>query len=267
MRSLLLLTMAALGLSAAVAAGAPAPASKGPATRGAPAVSADDPRAVILSRIPGVKAEELRPSAIPGLWEVARGAEVTYVSADGRYILAGDIYQVAQQGEYPNLSDQRRRELRRELVAKELTDARTIVFAPKNPKHVVTVFTDPDCTWCRKLHSQIAEYNKLGIAVHYAFFPREGPDSEVWRKSEAVWCSADRRDALTRAKRGETIKSRDCGNTPVRATWSLGREIGIQGTPGLVLADGELVPGYLPPQQLLEHLKKSAATAQAAAVR
>jgi thiol:disulfide interchange protein DsbC len=224
-------------------------------TRSEPAAAAD-PRIALAARIPGVKPEELLPSPIAGLYELTRGADVTYVSADGRYVLTGDLYQVSTEGEFPNLSDARRRELRSKLLA-QVPESRMVVFAPRNAaKYTITVFTDPDCAWCRKMHSQIAEYNKLGIKVRYAFFPREGQESEAWAKSEAVWCSADRKDALTRAKQGQQVRAAKCANTPVKQTWELGHEIGIEGTPGLVLADGELIPGYLPPQQLLARLSQ-----------
>lgn len=233
-------------------------ADAAPKAAPAPKAAAADPRIELAARIPGVKPEELRPSAVPGLYELSRGADVTYVSADGKYILTGDLYQIAKTGTYPNLSEARRRELRSARMA-EVPESKMIVFAPTGaPKYTVTVFTDPDCAWCRKLHSQIAEYNKLGIKVRYAFFPREGPDTEAWTKSEAVWCSADRRSALTQAKLGKDVKAAKCASTPVRETWEVGHEIGIEGTPGLVLADGELIPGYLPPQQLLAKLSETA---------
>jgi thiol:disulfide interchange protein DsbC len=257
MRALLLVFALAV-LAAATPAGFAADA--------APKADAVDPRVALAARIPGVEAKDLRPSPVPGIYELSRGAEVTYLSADGRFIFTGDLYQISTTGEFPNLSDARRRELRTRLLG-EVPDSRLIVFAPKTePKYTITVFTDPDCSWCRKLHSQIAEYNRLGIKVRYAFFPREGPGTEAWTKSEAVWCSADRKDALTRAKLGQQVKAGKCANTPVKQTWELGREIGIEGTPGVVLANGELIPGYLPPQQMLAKLAPPAKAATPLAV-
>ena len=134
-------------------------------------------------------------------------------------------------------------------------DSQTLVFSPKDPKYTISVFTDVDCGYCRKLHSQIAEYNRLGVRVRYLFFPRSGPDTESWHKAESVWCSADRNDALTRAKRGETLKAKPCGPTPVAKEHQLGEDIGVQGTPSIVLANGEMLPGYVPPAMLVDHLK------------
>jgi len=178
------------------------------------------------------------------------GTGLRYSSTDGQFIFTGDLYRIAKSGEFPNISAERRKELRVKLLSK-ISESQMIVFAPAQPKYTVTVFTDPECPWCRKLHTQIAEYNRLGIKVRYAFFPREGMDSSAARTLDAVWCSSDRKDALTRAKLGQPVKAKDCGATPVRQDYELGRQIGVESTPNIVLENGELIPGYLPPRDLL----------------
>ena len=122
------------------------------------------------------------------------------------------------------------------------------------------MFTDVDCSWCRRLHSQIADYNRLGVRVRYLAWPRSGPATESWVRAENVWCAANKTDALSRAKRGEPVKTASCSANPVQREWDLGRELGLRGTPGLILPDGELVPGYLPPADLLKHLQAANAT-------
>lgn len=227
--------------------------------------AADDPRVELASKLSGVKVEELRPSPVPGVYEISQGTEITYVTADGQYLFTGDLYRIAKTGTFPNLSDARRRELRLQLLAK-LPESQMIVFSPPQPKYTITVFTDPDCPWCRKMHSQIAEYNRLGIKVRYAFFPREGMDSEAARTLDAVWCSSDRKAALTRAKLGQPVTSRNCGVTPVKQSYELGHRIGVDSTPNVVLEDGELIPGYLPPRDLLAKIAPQAAKAMASPV-
>ena len=213
-----------------------------------------DPRAEIAKKFPGATAEDLTPSQIPGLYELRRGADVVYVTPDGRFALMGDLYDLRDNS---NVTETRRRTLRVALLGK-VPDRQTLVFSPKDPKYSIDVFTDVDCTYCRKLHSQIAEYNKLGVRVRYLFYPRNGPNTESWKKAENVWCSADRNDALTRAKRGETVKSPPCGATPVKQQYELGEDLGITGTPSIVLANGEMLPGYVPPAMLVDHLKTAA---------
>jgi thiol:disulfide interchange protein DsbC len=110
-----------------------------------------------------------------------------------------------------------------------------------------------DCGYCRQLHSEIAQYNKLGIRVRYAAFPRTGPGSPSWKKAEAVWCSKDRKDALTRAKLGQNVSAAQCA-TPVAAEYELGNQIGVNGTPSIFTEKGEMVGGYVPAAQLAQYL-------------
>jgi thiol:disulfide interchange protein DsbC len=146
-----------------------------------------------------------------------------------------------------------RRAVYRTQVLKDIGEQNMIVFAPKNPKYTITVFTDIDCGYCRLLHSQIDKYNEKGIAVRYAFFPRAGIDSESSKTAQSVWCSKDRRDALTRAKKGEKINAAQCPN-PVAREYRAGLDIGVRGTPAIVTAEGRMIGGYMPPDKLLAEL-------------
>ncbi|HZF26570.1 MAG TPA: DsbC family protein [Steroidobacteraceae bacterium] len=210
-----------------------------------------DPRVDIAKKIPGAKVEQLKPTPIPGMYEFARGTDIGYVTSDGRYFFGGDLYDIK---EGVNLTDQRRNDARRVLLD-TLSDSEMIVFSPKEPKYTITVFTDVDCGYCRKLHSEIADLNRRGVRVRYAFYPREGPGSESWKVAEAVWCSANRQDALTRAKRGEEIKAKDCGATPVAREYQMALDLNVHGTPGIFTPEGDYISGYLPPAQLVAHLK------------
>jgi len=210
-----------------------------------------DPRADIASKIPGTRADQLKQSPIPGMYELVQGTDFAYVSADGKYAIAGDLYDI---GSSNNLTEERRRDARIKLVS-DMPEAQMLIFGPKSPKYTITVFTDIDCSYCRRLHSQIAEYNRLGIRVRYMFFPRSGPDTESWAKAEEVWCAPDRNDALTHAKLGEKVKNPKTCATPIERHYSLGLKLGVQGTPAIVLGDGELLPGFVPPSALVNHLR------------
>ncbi len=219
-----------------------------------------DARAELAKHLPGAKPDDLRVSPIKGMYEYTKGTDIAYVTADGKYAINGDLYDVAKD---QNLSDARRRELRTNMLA-AYPESQMLVFGPKDPKYTVTVFTDVDCAFCRKLHSQIAEYNRLGIRVRYLLYPRTGPNSEAWTKAEQVWCSSDRNDALTRAKLGQELKVKPCADNPVARSYQLGQDFALQGTPAIVLANGDLLPGYVPPDVLVKDLQEAAkpATAQ-----
>jgi thiol:disulfide interchange protein DsbC len=182
-----------------------------------------------------------------------RGSEIAYVTTDGKYAISGDLFDIAKSD---NLTEAHRRELRMKQID-AIPETDMVVFGPKDPKYTVTVFTDVDCAYCRQLHSQISDYNRLGIRVRYIFFPRTGPNTDSWTKAEEVWCSPNRNEALTRAKLGQPLPNKPCANNPVARTYALGRSFGLEGTPAIVLANGELIGGYLPPGQLFQELRKS----------
>jgi thiol:disulfide interchange protein DsbC len=225
----------------------------GAVVRAQPAAESADPRTSLLKLLPaGSKLEDLRPSPIPGIFEYSQGAEVSYLTADGRYFIDGNLYDMTTR---ENLTEERRTKARLAMV-NSVPESEMVIFSPKNPQYTITVFTDVDCQYCRKLHSGMAEMNKLGIRVRYMFFPRTGPNTESWRKAEAVWCAADRNDALTRAKAGGAVDtSKGCGQTPVAREYALGQSIGVQGTPAIVTETGAYINGYLPPQDLVNELK------------
>jgi thiol:disulfide interchange protein DsbC len=234
-KSFLLLALAALAPWSAVAGGPP-----------------PDPREEIARNIPGASADQLRASPVPGLWEYTHGGDIGYVTADGRFAIMGDLYDLKANN--TNLTEARRRDLRLKLLA-QVPENYMLVFGSKDSKYTVTVFTDVDCPYCRTLHSQIGLYNQLGIRVRYLLFPRTGPGTPSWTKAEQVWCAPDRNVALTQAKQGQALQGKVCAGNPVAATYALGREFALDGTPAIVMANGEILPGYLPPDVLLKHLQ------------
>lgn len=203
--------------------------------------------------LPDMKTDNIRPSPIPGVSEVQVGPRLFYVTNDGRYLLQGSLIDLQTR---KDISEARRKDFRLEAV-NAFGEQNMIVFPAKNPRHTITVFTDVDCTYCRKLHKEINHYNDLGITVRYLLYPRSGADTPSYYKAVAVWCSKNRQDALTRAKAGETLKRVDCPN-PVLSTIALGEEFALQGTPAIVLDDGEMVPGYVPPERLAQALDAAA---------
>lgn len=211
-----------------------------------------------IARRLDIKPEDVRPSQIDGLYVVQSGTEVGYVSEDGRFYVDGDVFDMTSKH---NFTEDLRKQGRLVLLA-GIKDSDAIVFSPAGPvRHTLTVFTDVDCQYCRRMHQEVAEFNRLGFRVRYVMYPRGGPDTESWRKAESVWCSSDRKEALTRAKRGEALKAANC-TTPVAAQYELGRKLGIHGTPGIFTDTGEYLAGYMPPANMAEYLTEPAAAAK-----
>lgn len=221
-------------------------------------VPAADPRAAIAAKFPDIRPEQIVASPVAGLYEVRIGSKIAYVSADGRYLLQGEVIDLNTE---ENLTESRREGVRREVLA-GVSEASMIVFSPPKPTTTITVFTDIDCGYCRKLHRQMADYNAKGIKVRYLMFPREGPGSVGWTKAEQVVCSADRRSALTRSKSGEVLKEKACQPNPVAEQFNVGRDFGLQGTPAIVLESGELIGGYLDPVELSKYIAETKVAAR-----
>lgn len=228
-----------------------------------PVSAADDARleavrAKITEMFEEIGADNVNASPVDGWYTVHKGSIVAYVSEDGRYLLQGDLIDLDQQ---LNLSEQTRTEARRTLMS-TIGDDQTILFSPVDPKYRVTVFTDIDCTYCRKLHSQIDEYLAQGIEIRYLLYPRNGPASRSWNTSEDVWCARDRNRALTSAKLDQDFETQKCDASAVSRQYMLGQDIGLTGTPAIVFDDGTLVSGYLPPAALASRLQLSKASAK-----
>lgn len=217
---------------------------------GAQAVMADDADTVEIKKAletlsPGAKPDSITPSSIPGLYEVVVGADVLYVTKNGRYLLHGDMLDLQTK---KNLTEDKRTAGRLKLV-NSLGEDKMIVFAPKKVKHMVTVFTDIDCAYCRKMQKEITDLNRAGIKVRYVLYPRAGLDSESYQKAVSVWCAKDRNAALTKAMATGDIERKNCAN-PVQEHMALADKVGVSGTPTLVLEDGAAVPGYVPASRL-----------------
>lgn len=199
--------------------------------------------------LPGVTPDEISPSPIKGVSEVQLGPRLLYVTNDGKYLFQGSLIDLET---LKDISEDRRQTMRLDAV-NALGEDKMIIFPAKKPRHTITVFTDIDCGYCRKLHNEVDKYNERGITVRYLMYPRAGVGSPAYDKAVSVWCEEDRRQALTDAKAGKQLPKRECLN-PVKEEYELGQQIGIRGTPAIILDDGALLPGYIPADKLAKSL-------------
>jgi thiol:disulfide interchange protein DsbC len=214
------------------------------------AAELENVRAKVSGIFNEIEPEHIEPSPVSGWYTIRKGAIVAYISADGRYLLQGDLIDLDRE---VNLSEETRNTSRLEMLA-AIPEENMIVFSPEVTKYSVTVFTDIDCTYCRRFHSQIDEYLAQGIEVRYLLYPRSGPTAESWVKAEQVWCADDRNEALTLAKLDRKFETHSCDASVVHKHYAIGQDVGLRGTPAIVLQDGTLVSGYLPPLELTEAL-------------
>ena len=197
--------------------------------------------------------DSIKATAVDGLYEVIFGSEVFYLSADGRYVLQGALVDLETN---ENLTEVAQSNIRAQLMGK-LDESQMIVFAPDKPRHTLTVLTDIDCGYCRKLHAEMDQLNSYGIEVRYMMCPRSGINTPSHQKAVNVWCAKDQKTAMTKAKLGKSVPKADCDN-PIESQLLLGQQMGVTGTPALLFDDGTVVPGYRPAKELAELLDASA---------
>ncbi|MFO8142480.1 MAG: DsbC family protein [Marinobacter sp.] len=217
------------------------------------AVIEDQIASQLMAAIPGLNVTSVRESEATGLYEVqSNNGDTIYTTADGVYLLTGDLLKITDSG-IANVSEASRAGQRKAQMA--AFGGKGIISYPAKgeQKAVIDVFTDIDCPYCRKMHDEVPELNEYGITVNYYGFPRSGPGTPSFRKYESVWCADDQQAAMDAAKGGWSVVQKACKN-PVEAQYRLGGQVGVTGTPAILLEDGNVVRGYVPARNLAEGL-------------
>lgn len=203
--------------------------------------------------LPHFQIDNIKATPVAGIYQVTlNGANIIYSNADGSHIFSGDLFSI-EVGGLVNLTEAVRSGARVEALA-AVPSQQFIEYAPKQVKATVTVFTDVDCGYCRKLHLEMDNYHAKGIAIRYAAFPRGGVQSPQYQKMVSAWCADDNKAAMDALKNGQSLDPKTCAN-PVAQHYELGVGFGIRGTPALVLDDGTLIPGYVPADELAQRLE------------
>jgi len=215
----------------------------------------------IESIYPNVRIDEVRPAKVKGFYEILSSGDVLYASDDGRFLIQGDVYELDDKSKPMNLTEETRQEMRQKSI-KLITATDTIMFNAEKPKHLVYVFTDVDCGYCRMFHSKMHEYNELGISVAYLAFPRQGLNSEVARKMQSVWCGDKPAELFTKVVNDQSIPDKTCSTStvmkdPVTRDFEFGASVGVRGTPSIMLDNGRMLGGYVDPKELASMLEKA----------
>lgn len=205
-------------------------------------------KAFLLQNL-GIQVKQVNAVPVSGLKELITDKGVFYSSADGKYLLQGRLFNLNDG--IVNETEQTLANMRQAGI-KEFAGS-AIRFAAENEKYRISVFTDITCGYCRKLHSQIEQYNKLGITIDYLPFPRGGLNSQTYDDLVSIWCADDPKEALTEAKEGANVVAKTCNNK-VRSEYEFALQVGVNATPSIITQNGTLIPGYQPPMQLLATL-------------
>jgi len=206
-------------------------------------------RAELVKMVPPAADAEIIKTAAKGVYRLDLQGSFYYAYVDGDHILFGDLINTKDK---VNLGDVAKGDRMARMID-EVPMEKMIVYGPKDAKRHITVFTDIDCGYCRKLHKEMPQLTAAGIQVRYLAFPRAGVGSESHKKYVSVWCNDDQQEALTSAKAGQSVPAASCDN-PVAESWELGQKVGIEGTPTIIFDDGKMTPGYIPSDRLIKEL-------------
>ncbi len=210
--------------------------------------------AKLKAAMPGIPLTSVTPTPVAGIYEVVAGSDVIYMSADGKYMFQGVLVDFEAR---KNLTEARRTGIRADLL-KQLKDEDTIIYAPMGtPKHTITIFTDPSCPYCRKLHAEVPELVKNGVKVRYVLYPRAGLDSPIGKASIGIMCAKDRKAEMDKSLAGQAVNLPVCDKHPLAQQLELGGALGLEGTPYIVTENGTVISGFRPAADLLKMLDAS----------
>lgn len=204
-------------------------------------------KAQLLELTPAAATAKISESPIDNVYQVEMEGQLVFVIADGTHLLIGDMLNTKTK---ENLGERFKQQKMLKVLENASTD-QMIVFGPKDAKKHITVFTDIDCGYCRKLHNEVPELTEAGIQVRYLAYPRAGVGSNSFKKYVSVWCADDQQQALTDAKAGKSVPSKECDN-PIEETFALGNQVGVRGTPTVIMSTGKVMPGYAPAKTLIQ---------------
>ena len=211
--------------------------------------NAEKLKQALAKSMPNVQVTRISATPVEGLYEVIVGSQVVYMSVDARYMIEGDLFDLKTKR---NVSEEAKSVIRLAAIDKLGAD-NMLVYKPEKVKNTITVVTDIDCPYCRRLHNEIPDYMENDIQVRYIFMPLKG--AADMKKTVSVWCADDQQQALDTAKSGGKVKEKTCDN-PINDHLALARELGVRGTPAILLEDGRLLPGYVPVDKLVAELRK-----------
>jgi len=205
----------------------------------------------LKKRLPGVKIGNPEATAVKGLYQSKVGADYAYLLEEGRYVLIGELIDL-QTGK--NLTELSKEKNNLQLLSSFPETDMVIYPAIGKTQQTITILTDTDCPFCQKLHQEVSVLQEAGIKVRYIPFPRGGKPGSGYLALKSVWCAKDRNAAMDIAKgiSPGKLDTTDCdAAAAVDRGYQLGIEVGLRGTPAIILQSGLKVEGYMPSDKLI----------------
>lgn len=208
-------------------------------------------------KLAGFEVTAVAPSPIEGLVELRgtspRGPQVLYATGDGRYVLAGLLWDVERS---VNLTAGVLQAMRRQALERVDLGSAVIHYPASSEgtsRGTLLYFLDPDCPYCRKFHAELPKLTASGIPVSIVLYPNRRLHPQAVATSHAIWCSEDRRAALDRwmSEQSMPVPASDGCRAPLETARLMAETAGVQGTPFFVFPDGRRLQGYRSAEELI----------------
>jgi len=204
-------------------------------------------RETLKSRFKEIEIVDVKPSPVPGIYEVFTGDSIAYSDATGNYVFLGSLMDTRTRSD---LTADRMNE-RNAVAFETLPLGQAIKVVKGNGKRRMVVFSDPDCPFCKQLEHTLAGINDT--TVYVLLFPITSLHPDAANKAHAIWCSKDRVTtwlSWMRDAQAPKAVSQPCKDDPVQSLQALGRKLYINSTPTLMFPNGKRISGALPAEQL-----------------
>ncbi|HUX81465.1 MAG TPA: DsbC family protein [Halothiobacillus sp.] len=201
--------------------------------------------------MPNLPIDSVTPTPVKGIYQVLSKGQIAYVTADGRYLFAGNLLDLKAQ---VNLTGRVRSLQNLELLKTVPADHKMVYPAEGVKKSTIWVLTDPTCPFCEKLHGEIPALQKAGIEVQTILTPRDGKGSAGYVESSQIMCGHQQKADLSSAMAHRPLGGPACKNAVIDANMQLADELGMSGTPYIIMPDGSSVPGYRPASALIPEI-------------
>lgn len=203
-------------------------------------------------RYPNTPFKNIKKTPLPGIYQMTMGKNVGYVEVTGRYFIFGRLFDMQTQ---TDLTEEPKAEANK-VVFDKLPLDNAIKIKKGNGKRVFAVFTDPDCPYCKQFESTMLRMNDYTMYVFLMPIASLHPGAQ--EKSKNIWCAKNKAQAWSDWMLDSILAPAASANckTPIEENIKLGEEMGANGTPTLIRADGALTAGALPKPDLEDWLNK-----------
>jgi thiol:disulfide interchange protein DsbC len=204
-----------------------------------------DIRKAIAARYPGAEISAVGKTAYGGLFEVIIDGEPVYATADGKYLILGNVVETATKR---NLTAARMAKLL-EVKWDSLPFSQAIKIVKGDGSRKLAVFSDPDCPYCKRFETELTKVDN--VTIYTFLMPIQSLHPGALNVAKQIWCEKDRVDAWhDYMLKGEKPKAAAACNNPVDENVALGNRLKVSGTPTLIFENGQRVPGMVPADKL-----------------